>query len=53
MLISSRVLKVSEIKVKTFLEALKLVHIDGKKAKKYLADKRLTHAEKKNPPVLV
>jgi hypothetical protein len=47
MLISSKVLQVSDIKVKTFLEALKLVHVDGKKAKKYLADKRLTYAEKK------
>ena len=37
----------SEIKFKTFLEALKLVHSDGKKAKKYLSDKRLTITEKK------
>lgn len=37
----------TEIKVKTFLEALKLVHSDAKKAKKYLSDKRLTIAEKK------
>ena len=32
MLISSKVLQMSDIKVKTFLEALKLVHVDGKKA---------------------
>ena len=37
----------SEKKVKTFLEALKLIHGQPKKAKKFLSDKRLTLVEKK------
>ena len=36
-----------EIKFKTFLKALELVHGQPKKAKKYLLDTRLTAAEKK------
>jgi tetratricopeptide (TPR) repeat protein len=36
-----------EQKVKTFLEALKLVHGEPKRAKKFLQDKRLSTAEKK------
>lgn len=36
-----------EIKVKTFIHALNVLHRNVKEAKKYLADKRLTQAEKK------